>query len=124
MTDEQIKETQEFQKEESLTILDAKRKKLLDEIDALMEKMGDDWGPVFQEELQRRLESVIHNFNEEVKTLFSISFNKWSEIDNHLRDLLDSNMQLSTSLPVIKDNKKSSTPEFIKNVEFGPLRSK
>ena len=55
-----------------MSVLDQKRRELLVEVDVLMEKIGDEFGHVFQEELERRLEFVIQNFNEEVKTLFSI----------------------------------------------------
>ena len=83
MDAEKKENEQDVQQEEVLSILDKKRKELLDEVGDLMEKMGKDFGPVFQEELHRRLEFVVQNFNEEVKALFSEFFEKW-QIKNTL----------------------------------------
>ena len=124
MAAEKKENEQDVQQEEVLSILDKKRKELLDGVENLMEKMGEDFGPIFQDELHRRLEFVVQNFNEEVKTLFSEVFEQWQIKDTQLRDLMDESMQLSGSLPVKSNDNDSSTPEFIKDVKFGPIRPK
>ena len=76
------------------------------------------------EELQRRLEFVVQNFNEEVMDLIKISFEKWKIKDSQIRDLIAGNIQISPSQLVIENPDDSATPDFIKDVEFGPVRTK
>ena len=74
------------------------------------------------EELQNRLERIVKNFNEEVHTLLTESFEKWKVTDTQLREFVSSDIKK----PIKKTMKKKdkATPEFIKNVEFGPVRPK
>ena len=124
MAEDQKENSQEITQEETLSILDKKRKELLDEIDELMGKIGEDFGPVFQEELQQRLEFVIENFNEEVQSLFSNSFEKWKITDIQIRDLMEDSIKMPKSQSKKIKSNDSSIPNFIKDVEFGPVRSK
>ena len=124
MPDEQKENGQEAPQKETLSALDVKRKELLDEVNELMEQMGENFGPVFQEELQRRLEFVVQNFNEEVRVLISDSFQKWQVKDTQLRDLMDGSIQVPQPQPVKRKTKDSSTPEFIKDLKLGPVRPK
>ena len=125
MDDKKGKNGQYIQQKATLSILDKKQKEFLDEIENLLEKMGKDFGPVFQEELQRRLEFVVKNFAEELKILFSKSFEKWKVKDAQIRDLMDDSIQMPESHPKINNpHNPPSTPEFIKNVKFGPVRPK
>ena len=122
MAEEKIENKQEIVQEEVLSILDQKRKVLLDEVSDLMEKIGEDLGPVFQKELQRRMEFVVQNFNEEVKGLFLESFDRWQVKDSQLRDLMDGSRQLPQSQSIKSNAGDSTSPEFIKDVKFGPVR--
>ena len=124
MAEEKIENEQEVVKEEVLSVLDEKRKELLEEVGNLMEKMGEDLGPVFQEELQRRLEFVVQNFNKELQALIQSSFEDWKIKDSQLRDLIAGNLKVPKS-PAKKEKPVDITsPDFIKDMKFGPIRRK
>ena len=109
---------------ETISILDEKRQYLLDELSKLMEQASGDYGPFLMKELQRRLEIVVHNFNEELKALIQNSFEDWEIKDSQLRDLIAGNLSVPKS-PVKKEKPEDITsPDFIKDVKFGPLRRK
>ena len=97
---------------------------LLDELDERLEQIGGDFGPILMEELQNRLERIVKNFNEEVHTLFSESFKEWKVTDTQLREFVSSDIKPPLKKTVKKKKKDKSTPEFIKDVEFGPVRPK
>ena len=99
-------------------------KGLLDELDERLEEVGGDYGPILMEDLQNRLEHVVNNFNNEVRTMVTESFNKWKVTDSQLREFVNSNIKVPDKKTVKEKKKKASTPKFIKDVEFGPLRSK
>ena len=107
-----------------VSVLDEKRQHLMDELSELMDQVSGDYGPFLMEELQRRLEFVVQNFNEEVMALIKISFEKWKIKDSQMRDLLSGNLQFQKSQPLKDKSEESSTPDFIKDVEFGPIRRK
>ena len=126
MADDHKENGQEAQETAPLTLLEEKRKALLDEMDELLGQVGNDYGPILLEELQNRLELIIKNFNDEVNTLFTESFKKWQVNDTQLRELVNSDIQIpqKKKARAKKTPKDESTPEFIKDVEFGPVRSK
>ena len=124
MADDQIENGQETEKTKPLSFFDEKMKGLLDELDELLEQVGGDYGPILMEELQNRLELIVKNFNDEVHTLFTDSFKKWRVTDSQLREFVKADVKLPKPKKAQKKPKKASTPEFIKNVEFGPLRPK
>ena len=100
---------------------------VLDELSELMDQVSEDYGPFLMEELQQRLEFVVQNFNEEVQDLIKSSFENWKNKDSQLRDLMAGNrgkLQISKSQPANEKLENSSTPDFIKDVEFGPIRRK
>ena len=123
MADEKIENGQESEEAKPLSLFDEKMKGLLDELDERLEQIGGDFGPILMEELQNRLERIVKNFNEEVHTLFTESFEKWKVTDTQLREFVSSDIKI----PIKKTRKKEKdkeTPEFIKDVEFGPVRPK
>ena len=124
MADFQKEIGQDKEEVESLSELNKKSKYLLDELSELIDNSGGDYGLFLMEELQRRLEFVIQNFNEEVMALIKISFEKWKIKDSQIRDLIAGNIQISPSQLVIENPDDSATPDFIKDVEFGPVRTK
>ena len=124
MADNKIDNEQELEEAKPLSFFDEKMKGLLDELDEHLEQIGGDFGPILMEELQNRLENIVRNFNEEVNTLFTESFNKWKVTDSQLREFVNSNIKVPDKKTVKEKKKKASTPKFIKDVEFGPLRSK
>ena len=112
---------------EIISALNEKRQYLMDELSKLMDQTSGDYGPFLMEELQRRLEFVVQNFNEELKALIQSSFEDWKIIDSQLRDLISSNIgNLQTPKSQLKKEtaEDTSTPSFIKNMEFGPIRRK
>ena len=124
MADLQKKNSQEKQKVETVSNLDNKRQYLLDELAQLMDKASGDYGPFLMKELQRRLEFVVQNFNEELKALIQNSFEDWKIKDSQLRDLIAGNLKVPKS-PAKKEKPVDITsPDFIKDVKFGPIRRK
>ena len=124
MADEKIENGQEMEEVKPLSLFDEKMKGLLDELDERLEQIGGDFGPILMEELQNRLERIVKNFNEEVHTLFTESFEKWKVTDTQLREFVSSDIKIPIKKTVKKKKKDKSTPEFIKDVEFGPVRPK
>ena len=124
MADDQIENGQETEEAKPLTLFEEKMKGLLDELDELLEQVGGDYGPILMEELQNRLELIVKNFNDEVHTLFTESFKKWKVTDSQLREFVKADVKVPKPKKAQKKPKKASTPEFIKNVEFGPVRPK
>ena len=124
MTEEKKENGQETEEAKPLTLFEEKMKGLLDELDELLEQVGGDYGPILMEELQNRLELIVKNFNDEVYTLFTESFKKWKVTDSQLREFVKSDIKVPKPKMAQKKPKEASTPEFIKNVEFGPVRPK
>ena len=124
MADDKIDNEEELEEAEPLSLFDEKMKGLLDELDDRFEQIGDDFGPILMEELQNRLENIVRNFNEEVNTLFAESFKKWKVTDSQLREFVKSDIKLPNKQVTPNKKKNISTPDFIKDVEFGPVRPK
>ena len=124
MADSQKENGQEKGGVETVSEINEKRKFLLDELSQLMEQTSGDYGPLIMEELQQRLEFVVQNFNDELKTLIKISFEEWKIKDSKLRDLMAGNLKVSKKQPEKENPEDSSTPDFIKDIEFGPIRRK
>ena len=76
------------------------------------------------EVLQNRLELIIKYFDEEVHTLVNDSFKKWKLIDTHLREFVKNDIAVPNQKESKKKPEVASVPEFIKGVDFGPIRSK
>ena len=122
MADDKIDNEQELEEAKPLSLFDETMKGLLDELDERLEQIGGDFGPILMEELQNRLENIARNFNEEVNTLFTESFKKWKVTDTQLREFVKSDIKLPQKEVTPNKKKDISTPDFIKNVEFGPVR--
>ena len=107
-----------------LSLFENRMKGLLDELDEHMSQVGGNYGPILMEVLQNRLELIINNFDNEVHTLITDSFKKWKVIDTQLRELVKSDIIVSKREKTKDKLKDPSVPEFIKDVNFGPLKSK
>ena len=101
-----------------------------DDLDA---KTAYNWGLIWKcvPDDELLVESVIFlrvvlpkNFNDEIHTLFTDSFKKWRVTDSQLREFVKADVKVPKLKMAQKKPKKTSTPEFIKNVEFGPVRPK
>ena len=115
---------QEIEEVKSLPLFDKRMKDLLQELDEHMSRVGGDYGPILMEVLQNRLEIIIKNFDNEVHSLASDSFKKWKVIDSQLREFVKSDIIVYNKEELKEKPKAPSVPEFIKNVDFGPLKSK
>ena len=124
MAEEEKDNGQEIEKEKPLSLFDEKMKDLLDELDELLDKVGGDYGPILMEELQNRLALIVKNFNNEVQTLFTESFKKWNVTNTQLREFVNNEIKIPNKKPSEGKSNNSSTPEFIKDVNFGPIRPK
>ena len=124
MADKKIENGQEIEEVKQLSLFDEKMKGLLEELDERLEQIGGDFGPILMEELQNRLECIVKNFNEEVHTLFSELVKKWKVTDTQLREFISSDIKPPLKKTVKKKEKDKSTPEYIKDIKFGPMRPK
>ena len=124
MADDKIDNEQELEEAKPLSLFDEKMKGILNEVDERLAQIGGDFGPILMEELQNRLENIVRNFNEEVNTLFTESFKKWKVTDTQLREFVKSDIKLPQKKVTPNKKKDISTPDFIKDVEFGPVRPK
>ena len=115
---------QEIEKVKPLSLFEKRMKDLLDELDEHMSQVGGNYGPILMEVLQNRLELIIKNFENEVHTLITDSFKKWKVIDTQLRELVKSDIIVPKREETKDKLKDPSVPEFIKDVNFGPLKSK
>ena len=115
---------QEIEEEKPLSLFDKKMQDLLDELDERLEQIGGDYGPILMEELQGRLEQVVNNFNDEVHDMVTKSFNKWKVTDTQLREFIKSDIKVPDKKPPKAKPKDLLRPQFIKDVDFGPVRSK
>ena len=107
-----------------LSLFEKRMKGILDELEEQLAKVSGDYGPILMEVLQNRLELIIKNFDDEVHTLVTDSFKKWKVIDTQLRDFVNSDMAVPNKEKSKEKPKDLSVPNFIKDVDFGPLKSK
>ena len=124
MAEEKKENGQETEEVKPLSLFEERMRGLLDELDGHMAQVGEDYGPILMEVLQNRLELIIKNFDEEVHTLVTNSFKKWKLIDTQLREFVKSDIAVPNQMESKKKPEDTSVPEFIKGVDFGPIRSK
>ena len=124
MAEEKKENGQEKEEVKPLSLFEERMRGLLDELDGHMTQVGEDYGPILMEVLQNRLELIIKNFDEEVHTLVTDSFKKWKLIDIQLREFVKSDIAVPNQKESKKKPEDASVPEFIKGVDFGPIRSK
>ncbi len=124
MAEEQKENGQKTEEVKPLSVFEERMKGLLEELDEHMVQVGGDYGPILMEVLQNRLELIIKNFDDEVHTLVTDSFKKWKVIDTQLREFVKNDFAVPDNKKSKKKPKDTSVPEFIKDVDFGPVRSK
>ena len=124
MAEEKKENGQETEEVKPLSLFEERMKGLLDELDGHMAQVGEEYGPILMEVLQNRLELIIKNFDEEVHTLVTDSFKKWKLIDTQLREFVKSEIAVHNQMESKKKPEDASVPDFIKGVDFGPIRSK
>ena len=124
MAEEKKENGQGTEKIKPLSLFEERMSGLLDELDGHIAQVGKDYGPILMEVLQNRLELIIKNFDEEVHTLVTDSFKKWKLIDTQLREFVKSDIAVPNQMESKKKPEDASVPDFIKGVDFGPIRSK
>ena len=98
--------------------MDEKKQIFIQELSNNLEEIAKDYGPFLMEKLLQRLEKVVENFNDEFTILVKDSFKKWKIKDVKLREMMANGIKVE----VEKQNKSSKSPNFIKDVKFGPTR--
>ena len=124
MAEEKKENEQEIEETKPLSAFEEKMKGLLDELVELLDQVGGNYGPILMEELQNRLELIVKDFNDEANKLFNESFKKWKVTDGQLREFISNDIIIPKDNKLNKKPKDSSTPKFIKEVDFGPVRPK
>ena len=84
----------------NLSSLSDKRGQMLIQIDALMEKINDQYGPFILDELQKRLEFTIEEFHDDLKIVLDAAFNKHND-------------SLDASKIFLSNDDSSEVPAFI-----------
>ena len=87
-------------KDIALSSSSAKRGEMLIEIDSLMEKINNEYGPFILDELQKRLEFTIEEFHDDLKIVLDSTFNKH-------------NTNLDASKMFASNDQDSDIPAFI-----------
>ena len=124
MAEKEKESEQELEEVKPLSLFEERMKSLLDELDEHLAQVDGDYGTILMEVLQNRLELIIKNFDDEVHSLVTDSFKKWKVIDSQLREFVKSDIIVYNKEELKEKPKAPSVPEFIKNVDFGPLKSK
>ena len=124
MADLKKENGQENKEVKTVSALSEKRQYLLDKLSEIMEQTSEDYGPFLIKELQRRMEFVVQDFNEELKALIQNSFENWKIKDFQLRDLIAGNLKALKSPAKKETSEDITSPDFIKDVKFGPMRRK
>ena len=78
------KKTQDQEGSRLSSEMNEKRNSLINELSDLLEKTGKNHGPFLMDELLRRLDVVVNNFNEELTSLIKGSFKRWKDKDSQL----------------------------------------
>ena len=91
-------------KDSNLSKSSTKRSELLIKVDSLMEKLDNEYGPFLLDELQRRLESTIEDFHEELKMILEKTFK-----DHYMKTKSEKQFSINED--------SSSMPSFIAEYE-------
>ena len=118
------KKTQDQEGSRLSSEMNEKRNSLINELSDLLEKTGKNHGPFLMDELLRRLDVVVNNFNEELTSLIKGSFKRWKDKDSQLRILMADDIEVIKNKTIQEELKSSKSPDFIKDVKFGPIRPK
>ena len=108
---------------DSVSKIDEKKETFIQELSNDLEKIAKDYGPFLMEELLQRLEKVVKNFDEEFTTLVKESFKKWKVKDMQLREMMSHGI-IKKKTENKQDNESTQSPNFIKDVKFGPTHTK
>ena len=102
--------------------IDEKKQIFIQELSNNLEEISKDYGPFLMEKLLQRLEKVVINFNDEFTLLVKSSFEKWKIKDVKLREMMADGIKVEVEKQNKEKNESSKSPNFIKDVKFGPTR--
>ena len=94
--------------------IEVKQQNLISRLSKIMDKTDEKYAPFLNEELQKRLEKVIVNFNNEVKILIEDSFKRWRAKDLQLREIISASNQIKLDKTKMKTDFDSKAPSFLK----------
>ena len=86
--------------------------KLLEDLDKLLSKMGDDYGPAVLDELKYRIDKTITDFNAEVSSLLHTSFKENKKTYKEFVKFKNKESEEDKSEKM--NDKEADVPSFIK----------
>lgn len=86
--------------------------KVLEDLDKLLLKIGDDFGPAVLEELKYRIDKTITDFNKEVTGLLDASFKKNKKTYKEFIEFKDRGSDKSESKEITDED--ADVPNFIR----------
>ena len=114
----------------SISLSDDKHGKLLIQIDEMMETIGSTYGPIVLEELQRRIEKTISDFNEDVTETMKTIFSKHHSAMNQMKECIDKGLIANKPQEELKDPKEDNddneevVPRYISEYEENQKKKK
>ena len=106
---------------------DDKRGKLLIQIDEMMETIGSTYGPVVLEELEKRIEKTISDFNDDVTEIMKKVFSKHHEDMKQIKECIDSGVVIEypkEDETLEDDTQDESIPQYISEYEASQKKKK
>lgn len=85
--------------------------KLLEELDKLLSKAGDDFGPIILEELKIRIDKTVNDFNGELSDLLLDSFKKNKKNYKDFKTFKENSFSDKVKN---ENNENENVPSFIK----------
>ncbi len=85
--------------------------KLLEELDKLLSKAGDDFGPIILEELKIRIDKTVNDFNGELSDLLLDSFKNYKKDCKDFKTFKENSFSDKVKND---DNENKNVPNFIK----------
>ena len=92
-----------------LDTTEGRKEYIADKFEDLLDGINDSYGTVLMEELLKRLELTIRDFNDEIKILCDQLIVKQEE-RQHLLEMLRSNKEISSQTPKDKTSSSSNDP--------------
>ena len=115
---------QEKKVEESISKINEKKEKFIQELIDNLDQTAKDYGPFLMEKLLQRLEKVVEDFNTEFNSLVKTSFENWKIKDSRLREMMVNSFEVQVKKESKVEKKSLKSPNFIKDVKFGPTQKK
>tara|TARA_B100000945_G_scaffold263073_1_gene221782 strand:- start:730 stop:1098 length:369 start_codon:yes stop_codon:yes gene_type:complete len=101
-----------------LSILNEANKELINDLNIIIDDLGNEFAPIILQELHNRLEFIINNFNNELNQLIKKSFKSHHTIYNQLNTMIyTKKTSLLTNKNIAKKNKTDdSIPSYLQGL--------